>query len=255
MLFRSDGAFGSVTVEKAANHLRATIRFPKVTALLAIVARLRRLFDLDADIETIGAHLSGDGALAPLVARRPGLRTPGAWDGFELAVRAILGQQITVVGARKLARRIVELAGHDITPELSGDPRLNKVFPSAARMAAADISSLGMPKARIAALQALAKAVAAEPKLIEPAGSYDETVAKLLALPGFGRSAALRRALRALRDSDAFPAADVGLLRSPAVATGGKRPTPKALLELAERWRPWRAYAALHLWSSEAEPA
>ncbi|HUO88939.1 MAG TPA: AlkA N-terminal domain-containing protein [Rhizomicrobium sp.] len=248
-----DGAFGSIAVAPAKNHLEATIRFPRVTALLSIVARLRRLFDLDADIQTIGAHLSVDSALAPLIARRPGLRTPGAWDGFELAVRAILGQQITVLGARQLAGKIVTLAGMQVTPDQSGDERLSRAFPSAARMARSDLSTLGMPKARIGALTALAEAVARNPKLIEPAGSYEETIAKLLALPGFGPWTAQYWALRALRDSDAFPAADVGLLRSPLVATNGKRPTPKALLARAESWRPWRAYAAQHLWTADAE--
>ncbi len=249
-----DGAFGSVAVEPGKDCLQATIRFPKVTALLAIVARLRRLFDLDADIETIGAHLSGDLALAPLVARRPGLRTPGAWDGFELAVRAILGQQITVAGARQLAVKLVARAGSGIAPDASGDERLARVFPSARRMAKSDLSTLGMPRARIAALMALAEAVARDPKLIEPAGSYEETVEKLLALPGFGPWTAQYWALRALRDSDAFPAADVALLRSPLVAQDGKRPSPKALLARAESWRPWRAYAAQHLWTADAEP-
>jgi AraC family transcriptional regulator of adaptative response / DNA-3-methyladenine glycosylase II len=248
-----DGAFGSVSVAPAKSHLEATIRFPRVTALLPIVARLRRLFDLDADIAAIGAHLASDRALAPLIKRRPGLRAPGAWDGFELAVRAILGQQITVTGARQLAVKLVGLAGSDVSAEITGDARLNRVFPSAMKMARTDISTLGMPRARIAALKALAGAVAADPKLIEPAGSYEETVAKLLALPGFGPWTAQYWAMRALRDSDAFPAADVGLLRSPAVAAGGKRPTPKALLERAEQWRPWRAYAAQHLWTADAE--
>ena len=248
-----DGAFGSVQVSPVKNHLEATIRFPRVTALLAIVARLRRLFDLDADIQTIGAHLSGDSALAPLIARRPGLRTPGAWDGFELAVRAILGQQITVVGARQLAVKIVARAGTDIAPDVSGDERLARVFPSAARMAKTDLSTLGMPRARIGALVALAQAVAADPKLIEPAGSYEETIARLLALPGFGPWTAQYWALRALRDSDAFPAADVALLRSPLVSEDGKRPTPKALLARAESWRPWRAYAAQHLWTADSD--
>ncbi len=110
-----------------------------------------------------------------------------------------------------------------------------------------------MPKARIAALMALAGAVVADPRLIEPAGSYEETIAKLLALPGFGPWTAQYWALRALRDSDAFPAADVALLRSPLVAQDGKRPSPKALLARAESWRPWRAYAAQHLWTADAE--
>ena len=246
-----DGALGSIEVEPGKNYLTATIRFPRVQSLLTVVARLRRLFDLDADVETIGRHLSGDEALAPLIARRPGLRTPGAWDGFELAVRAILGQQITVTGARGLAAKIVALAGTDIGADASGDERLNRVFPSAARMAARDLSALGMPRARITALASLAKAVTENPKLLEPAGSYDETIARLVALPGFGPWTAQYWALRALRDSDAFPAADIGLLR--AVAHKGKRPTPKALLERAESWRPWRAYAAQHLWTADGE--
>src|SRR6185295_4821779 len=141
------------------------------------VARLRRLFDLDADVEVIGRHLSGDEALAPLIARRPGLRAPGAWDGFELAVRAVLGQQITVTGARALAVKIVERAGTSVTADVSGDDRLNRVFPSAARMAKSDLSTLGMPRARIAALTNLAEAVTKNPKLLEPAGSFDETIA------------------------------------------------------------------------------
>ncbi len=248
-----DGAFGSIEVAPGHNHLLATIRFPNVGALLAVVARLRRLFDLDADVETIGRHLSGDEALAPLIARRPGLRAPGAWDGFELAVRAILGQQITVTGARALAVKIVERAGSDVAADVSGDERLNRVFPSAARMTRTDLSTLGMPRARIAALNGLARAVTEDAKLLEPAGSFDETIARLVALPGFGPWTAQYWALRALRDSDAFPAADVALLRSPAVAQKGKRPTPKALLERAESWRPWRAYAAQHLWTADAE--
>jgi len=250
-----DGAFGSVEVAPAANHLIATIRFPKVDALLAIVARLRRLFDLDADVETIGRHLSGDAALAPLIARRPGLRAPGAWDGFELAVRAVLGQQITVAGARALAVKLVERAGSSIAADASGDARLNRVFPNATRMAESDLSSLGMPRARIAALTNLTLAIRDNPNLLEPVGSFDETIAGLVALPGFGPWTAQYWALRALRDSDAFPAADVGLLRSPAVAREGKRPSPKALLERAESWRPWRAYAAQHLWTADSERA
>jgi AraC family transcriptional regulator of adaptative response / DNA-3-methyladenine glycosylase II len=245
--------FGSIEVTPGKNHLLATIRFPRVQTLLSVVARLRRLFDLDADVETIGRHLSSDKALAPLIARRPGLRTPGAWDGFELAVRAILGQQITIAGARALAVKIVERFGTDIGAEASGDERLSRVFPSASRMAASNLTTLGMPRARIAALSALALAVSEDPKLLEPAGSYDETIARLVALPGFGPWTAQYWALRALRDSDAFPAADVGLLRSPTVARAGKRPTPKALLERAESWRPWRAYAAQHLWTADAE--
>jgi AraC family transcriptional regulator of adaptative response / DNA-3-methyladenine glycosylase II len=226
-----------------------------VKALLSIVARLRRLFDLDADVASIGAHLSGDADLAPLISKRPGLRTPGAWDGFELACRAIFGQQITVTGARKLAGQLVVRAGVSVSADVTGDPRLNRIFPSPVRVVATDLSTMPMPKARIAALTALAEAAKKDPKLLDPVGTYDEALERLIALPGFGPWTAQYWALRALRDSDAFPAADVALLRHPAVAAEGNRPTPKALLARAEAWRPWRAYAAQHLWTSDAEAA
>jgi AraC family transcriptional regulator, regulatory protein of adaptative response / DNA-3-methyladenine glycosylase II len=247
-----DGAVGSIEVSPGRNHLVATIRFPKVRALLSIVARLRRLFDLDADVASIGAHLSGDADLAPLISKRPGLRTPGAWDGFELACRAIFGQQVTVSAARKLAGRLAALAGTAVGAEATGDARLARIFPGAADVAAADLSSMPMPRARIAALKALAQAAADDPKLLDPTGTFEEALERLTALPGFGPWTAQYWALRALRDSDAFPAADVGLLRHPAVADNGHRPTPKALLARAEAWRPWRAYAAQHLWTSDA---
>ncbi len=246
-----NGAVGSVEVRPGKNHLVATIRFPHVGSLLEIVARLRRMFDLDADVLTIESHLSSDAALAPLIAQRPGLRTPGSWCSFELAVRAVLGQQVTVVAARKLAGTLVGLAGTAVPEEVSGDPRLVRAFPSPQQMMAADLSRMPMPRTRIASLKALAEAVAADPKLIQVTGSFEEALEKLTALPGFGPWTAQYWALRALRDSDAFPAADVGLLRNPIVAEDGKRPTPKALLARAESWRPWRAYAAQHLWTSE----
>ena len=220
-----------------------------MSGLLSIVARLRRLFDLDADVETIGAHLSEDESLKPLIARRPGLRTPGCFDAFELAVRAILGQQITVVAARQLAGKIAKLAGAKMT---AGDG-LTHIFPTPAQLAKADLSSVGMPKARIASLRALADAALKDGKLLEPAGSCEDTIAKLLALPGWGPWTAQYWALRALRDSDAFPESDVGLLRSPAVANGNGRLSPKALLARAESWRPWRAYAAQHLWTADSD--
>ncbi|HWE05364.1 MAG TPA: AlkA N-terminal domain-containing protein [Rhizomicrobium sp.] len=246
-----DGLAGSVEIAHGENCLVATIRLPQLRALLPVVGRLRRMFDLDADVETIGAHLSGDEGLAPLIARRPGLRTPGAWDGFELAVRAILGQQITVKAARSLAGKLVQLAGSPVRPEAAGHAALTHVFPTPQQLAAADLSNLGMPRPRIAALQALARAAVANPKLFESGGAVDDVVARLLALPGFGEWTAQYWALRALRDSDAFPAADVGLLR--ALATNGKRLSPRALMERAENWRPWRAYAAQHLWTADGD--
>ncbi|HEY5347500.1 MAG TPA: AlkA N-terminal domain-containing protein [Rhizomicrobium sp.] len=247
------GACGSVEIAPGKGYLIAVIRFPKVEALLGIVARLRRMFDLDADVGAIAAHLSADASLAPLIARRPGLRMPGAWDGFELAIRAILGQQISVAAARALAGKLTALAGRPLSPDVTGSERLTHAFVTPKRLLAADLSSLGMPRARREALCAMARAALADRKLLEPTGSFDEARARLQALPGFGPWTAQYWALRALRDADAFPETDVALLRNPAVAQKGKRPTPGALLARAESWRPWRGYAAQHLWTPDAK--
>ena len=247
-----DGTAGSVTVAPGRNCLRATIRLPNVRGLLSVVARLRRLFDLDADVEAIGTHLKSDDALAPLIARRPGLRTPGAWDGFELAVRTILGQQVTVGAARRLAGELVALAGTPVTADIAGHAQLTHIFPTPVQLARADLSQFGMPRARVRAVQAVACAAATDPKLFEPSGTGADALERLRALPGFGAWTAQYWALRALRDSDAFPAGDVALLRSPAVSNG-TRLSPRALLERAEAWRPWRAYAAQHLWTAETD--
>ena len=246
------GVFGSFAITPGRGHLTAAIRFADVGALLGIVARLRRVFDLDADVAAIGEHLSADASLAPLIARRPGLRAPGGWDGFEMAVRAVLGQQVSVAAARKLAGRLVACTSPHLAPDVTGDERLSAAFPTPARLAKSDFA-IGMPAARIAALKSLAAAALADAHLLDPVGTYDEAVTRLMALPGFGPWSAQYWALRAMRDSDAFPAADVALLRSPAVALNGRRPTPKVLLDRAESWRPWRAYAAQHLWTHDAE--
>ena len=249
-----DGAVGGVEVAPGPrNCLVATIRIAKVRSLLAVVSRLRRLFDLDADVEAIGAHLAEDESLAPLIAKRPGLRSPGCWDAFELAIRAILGQQISVAAARKLAGKLSRIAGTAIDPDISGHAALTHVFPTPQQLMRADLSALGMPRARIAFLGGLAEAACADVSLLEPAGSFEDALERLQSLPGFGPWTAQYWALRALRDSDAFPEADVGLLRSKAIAVNGQRLSPKTLLARAERWRPWRAYAAQHLWTADGE--
>jgi AraC family transcriptional regulator of adaptative response / DNA-3-methyladenine glycosylase II len=242
-----DGKLGTVEVahEPARNNLAVTVRFPCVRALPAILARVRRVFDVGADIEAIGAHLSRDPFLARLIAQRPGLRAPGGWDGFELAVRAILGQQVTVIAARKLAGQIVALCGETLP---GGSPSLSRAFPSPQRVAAADLGPLGMPGARKIALKELAQAAAADPQLFRPFGTIEEAIARLRSIRGIGEWTAQYIALRALREPDAFPASDIGLLRG-AARRKGARPTPAALLRQAEPWRPWRAYAAQHLWA------
>jgi AraC family transcriptional regulator of adaptative response / DNA-3-methyladenine glycosylase II len=242
---------GLLLVGRAAkNCLEATVRMPNLRSLPAIIARVRRVFDLAADPVAIGAHLGGDPVLAPLVAARPGLRVPGAWDGFELAVRALLGQQITVAVATKLAGTLVSGHGEPVADPVARELGLTHVFPTPRRLVAADLGALGMPRARRTALSALAAAVVADPLIFGPRRSLDEAIAQLRAIAGVGEWTAQYIAMRELREPDAFPAADIGLLR--AMRDGsGRRPSAAQLLAHAERWRPWRAYAALHLWASD----
>ena len=242
---------GVLVVEPAERHcLKATIRFPNLRSLPAIIARVRRVFDLASDPVAIGAHLSQDPVLAPLVAGRLGLRVPGAWDGFELAVRAILGQQISVPAATRLAGRLVVCHGERVRDPSTLDHGLTHLFPTPRRLTGADLAAVGMPRARQAAISSLAAAVVADPLIFGPRRSLEEAIAQLRLLPGIGEWTAQYIAMRELREPDAFPAADIGLLR--AINTGGgMRPSPAELLAHAERWRPWRAYAALHLWASE----
>jgi len=255
-------AVGGIEVSHLAARrcLVVTIRFPDVRALPIIVSRLRGLFDLDADLDAIGEHLSQDARLAPLVARRPGLRTPGCWDGFELAVRAILGQQVTLQAGRTLASRITAAFGARLETGVAAGDALTRVFPTPSQLARADLGMMGLTTARAAALKALAVAAADDPRLFEQAASLDEAIARFRALPGIGEWTAQYIALRALREADAFPAADIGLMQGFACSSSGlgdgqPRPSPKQLLEQAEAWRPWRAYAAQHLWAAYAERA
>jgi AraC family transcriptional regulator, regulatory protein of adaptative response / DNA-3-methyladenine glycosylase II len=249
-----DGEIGTVEVGHLASRqsLVVTIRFPSVRALPGIVARIRRVFDLDADVATIGAHLARDPLLAPLVAERPGLRAPGGWDGFELAVRAVLGQQVSVEAGRRLAGQLARLCGGAIPGDRLSDPALALIFPTADQVAAADLGALGMPGARKAALLAVARAALADPFLFRPLGTVEATVARLRAIHGIGDWTAHYIALRAVRETDAFPASDIGLLRG-AAGRHGPRPTPAELRGRAEPWRPWRAYAAQHLWAADAK--
>ncbi len=247
------GLTGSVEVGHLPQRdsLSVTIHFPNVQFLPAIVSRVRRVFDLGADIETIDAHLSRDPNLAPLVAERPGLRAPGGWDGFELALRAILGQQVTVTAARRLAGQLVVNHGELVSKDYVTDPRLTHVFPTAERLASAKSINLGMPASRRLSLKALAEAAVADPNLFRPFGTIDEAIARLRKIRGVGEWTAQYIALRALREMDAFPAADVGLLHGAAIIDGATC-TESSLLVRSESWRPWRAYAAQHLWAVNA---
>ena len=250
---RIAGSQGIVSLRPGrGNALEATIRFPKLSALPMIIARLRRVFDLAADPLTIGAHLSADPVLAPLVALRPGLRVPGAWDGFELAVRAVLGQQITVSAAIGLAGKLVAAHGERLARD--NEFGLTHFFPKPQRIASIDVETLSMPRARGRALASLAASVAADPQIFAARPSLEEAIAHLCALPGIGEWTAHYIAMREMREHDAFPASDIGLMRALA-DRHGHRPSPRELLARAERWRPWRAYAAQHLWASYVAPA
>jgi AraC family transcriptional regulator, regulatory protein of adaptative response / DNA-3-methyladenine glycosylase II len=242
-----DGAAGTVVVRPGDGHaLRATVRFPKLSALPSIIARLRRVFDLAADPAPIAAHLAKDPALAPLVKARPGLRVPGAWDGFELAIRAVLGQQITVVAAAGLAGRLVAAHGERLA-EPDGD--LTHVFPRPEALARADLTSLGMPRSRAMALSAVAAAAVADKHLFDATCALDDAITRLRSIRGVGEWTAQYIALRQLREPDAFPAADIGLMRAMA-SRDGRTHSSSELLDRANPWRPWRAYAAQHLWAS-----
>jgi DNA-3-methyladenine glycosylase II len=244
-----NGVHGTVSVwPGAADSLAVEVGFPDSQALPEIVRRLRRMFDLDAELVVMQGHLAQDPLLARLMAERPGLRIPGAWDGLELAFRAVLGQQITVVAAIRLAGKLVAQYG---APLQSTVPGLGYVFPEASVLAEADLAALGMPKSRGRTLSGVAQALLDDPSLFEP--DCDDGVARLLALHGIGEWTAQYIALRQLRDLDGFPHGDVGLLRALEVLEG-QRPTARELAVRAEGWRPYRGYAAQVLWASLSHP-
>src|SRR5580692_6823300 len=213
--------------------------------LTAAVQRCRRLLDLDADPEAVTGYLSADPVLGPLAASNPGRRSPGHVDGDELALRAVLGQQVSVAAARRLGARLTAEYGK---PLARPSGTLTHCFPDAATVAAADPAALPMPAARARALVTLAAALAVGEVALHPGADRDEAAARLLALPGVGPWTVAYIRMRALSDPDAFPATDVGVLRALAALGAG------AGVAVAERWRPWRSYAVHHLWAT-LEPA
>ncbi|AZZ77905.1 3-methyladenine DNA glycosylase 2 [Pseudomonas sp. RU47] len=240
-----NGVHGTVSIwQETVDALQVELSFPDMAAVPEIVVRLRRMFDLDADLAVMHGHLANDPLLARLIAERTGLRIPGAWDGLELAFRAVLGQQITVVAAIRLAGKLVAQYG---APLASTVPGLTHVFPETRVLAGADLAALGMPKSRGRTLSGVAQALLGEPSLFEP--NREGGVARLLALHGIGEWTAQYIALRQLRDLDGFPTGDVGLLRALEVLEG-QRPNAWELSLRAEAWRPYRGYAAQLLWTS-----
>jgi AraC family transcriptional regulator of adaptative response / DNA-3-methyladenine glycosylase II len=238
---------GVVELTPAPDHVSCTLRLEDMRDLVAAVQRCRSLLDLDADPVAIDGALREDPRLRPLVDASPGRRVPGSVDGTELAVRAVLGQQISVAGARTLAGRLVRLAGKPLTSPVGG---LTHQFPDADAIAGADLSEIGMPATRRKTLHALGKALARGDVALDPGADRAEAVESMLAIPGIGPWTASYVAMRALRDPDAFLPADLGIKKALARLGVGQ----KEVVAVTEQWRPWRAYAAQHLWASLAGP-
>jgi AraC family transcriptional regulator of adaptative response / DNA-3-methyladenine glycosylase II len=232
----------TATHTPSANALTVEASASLAPVLMPVLARLRQLFDLDASSLDIDGHLSREG-LAPLVRRTRGLRVPGAIDGFELAVRAILGQQVTVRGATTLAGRFAVAFGDEL-PDEAPLPRLSPNPERVVEATVEEIAAIGLPRARALSIHALARAVVGGELRLVPGGNVHETMRRLASLPGIGPWTAQYIAMRALRWPDAFPSSDLALRRAAGVST------PAKLGRAAERWSPWRAYAAMHLWST-----
>ncbi len=246
-VFNLEGTPGWLRVSRwpgATDSLRLELQGVAAQHLLGLVARVRRMFDLDAQPQAIATALGASPVLAPLVERYPGLRLPGGWDGFEIAVRAVLGQQVSVAAARTLASRLVQRYGQALpVPYGAG---LERLFPGPEHLLEADLTALGITRARAATIQGIARALL--DGRLELAGEQrlEAFVESWVALPGIGAWTAHYMAMRVLNHPDAFPAADLVLRR---VAAGAHEPlTPRALEHLAEHWRPWRAYAVMYLW-------
>jgi AraC family transcriptional regulator of adaptative response / DNA-3-methyladenine glycosylase II len=226
-------------------HLLLRAHLPHWEGLIHVVERARRIFNLDADVDAATAHLEADPTVGSLLRARPGLRVPGTWDPFETGVRAIIGQQVSVAGAGTIAARVVQRHGAPVAGlrELG----LTHTFPSPTTLASADLTGLGFPSSRAAAIRSFACGVADDSVRLDGSVGLEQLVSSVAGVPGLGPWTAHYLALR-LGEPDAFPAADLGLRR--AADPIAPRSTAE-LTRLAERWRPWRALAAVHLWLSE----
>lgn len=241
---------GVVALRGEDGYVRCDLRLEDMRDLGPAVERCRRLLDLDADPVAILEHLRADRLLGPLVRGTPGRRVPRTVDGAELALRAVLGQQVSVAGARTLAGRLVQLCGEPLPDPIAGSNGLTHLFPSPSAVAGSDLESLGMPAGRREALRRLAHALAGGEVFADPGAGREETERRLLSIKGIGPWTVAYVAMRALGDPDAFLPTDLGVRR--AVERLGGDGDPASVATLAERWRPWRAYATQYLWSSLA---
>jgi AraC family transcriptional regulator of adaptative response / DNA-3-methyladenine glycosylase II len=232
-----------VSLDPARDALLVRIDFPDPRSLFVIVERIRAMFDLNADWASIVKTLRTDPVLNASMQADPGVRVPGCWNGFELAVRAILGQQVTVRGATSLAGRMASEFGKKIYgKKIEGPKGVTHLFPTSEVLANEKLTSVGLTNARAETIRALARAVRADKIKFEGVVDSEEFLRRLCEIPGIGAWTAQYVAMRALGEPDAFPSSDLGLLRSLQVSS------PKELERRAEPWRPWRAYAAMYLW-------
>jgi AraC family transcriptional regulator, regulatory protein of adaptative response / DNA-3-methyladenine glycosylase II len=245
---------GILSLAPAAGYVDCELQLEDLRDLTAAVQRCRRLLDLDADPEAVTGYLSADPVIGPLALANPGRRSPGHVDGNELALRAVLGQQVSVAAARRLGARLAAAYGKPLSRP---DGPLTHCFPEAETLAAADPAVLPMPRSRALALTGLASALASGELVLDPGAERDRAEAVLLALPGIGPWTASYIRMRALSDPDAFLPSDIGVLdalaRLGAVPAGAGPPArtraARAAAALAENWRPWRSYAVHHLWA------
>lgn len=246
-----DGQRGWLRVQPLADQQALQMQYSESLqpCLATLTARVRKMFDLDCQPQQISAHFADDAQLGPLVARNPGLRLPTAFEPFEQAVRAIVGQQVTVKAAVTITGRLVTRLGE--TLQFPDSPDLNRLFPSPSAIADANLEGIGMPGKRVQTLQNFAAQVASGNLRLDLQDGYSTFVERLCALPGIGPWTAEYIALRAFGEVDAFPASDLGLLKAPVWGADGI--DAKQLKARAEAWRPWRAYAAAHLWHNYSE--
>ncbi|NUS72852.1 MAG: DNA-3-methyladenine glycosylase 2 family protein [Corynebacteriales bacterium] len=245
---------GIVELTPQPGHIHCRLALADVRDLAVAVARVRRLCDLDADPVAIDEALSEDPALAPSIRNHPGMRLPGAADPHELAIRAVLGQQISVAAARTLARRLAERYGTPLDVEQQG---LTRQFPTAEALASADSSDWPMPIRRRQTLQILCAALADGEVRLDAGADPHEAQREMMALPGIGPWTASYITIRALSAPDTFLSGDLGVRRGAAAI--GLPSNPRELATYAERWRPYRSYAVFHLWnaltySTQGEP-
>lgn len=236
--------WGMIALTPFADHVRAELRLEDLRDLTTAVQRCRRLLDLDADPVAVHDALHDDPMIGAEVRRHPGRRVPGHPDPAELAVRAVLGQQVSVAGARTLAARLVARAG---TP-LDDDGGLTHLFPSPAALVDVDLAGLGLTTARARTIVRLAEALHNGEVVLDPGADREAARRSLVALPGVGPWTAEYVAMRALSDPDAFLATDLGVRH--AIERLGGNASPTAVAAIAESWRPWRAYALIHLWGT-----